>query len=59
MSHAPEHDQDCAGCHALMLVDRAETAEAALDRVLALCDEWDALSKGETTTTRRIREALQ
>lgn len=25
--------------------------------VLDLCDRWDALSKGETTTTRLIREA--
>lgn len=29
-----------------------------IERVRALCDEWDALSKGETATTRRIREAL-
>lgn len=28
-------------------------------KVLALCDEWDALSKGETPTTRKIREALR
>lgn len=30
-----------------------------LARVSALCDEWDGLSKGETATTRRIREALR
>ena len=28
-------------------------------RVRALCDEWDVLSKGETPTTRRIREVLR
>lgn len=30
MSHTPEHDKDCAGCHALMLLDRAEAAEQQL-----------------------------
>lgn len=32
---------------------------ARLGRVRALCDEWDVLSKGETPTTRQIREALR
>lgn len=32
---------------------------SAIARVLALCDEWDGLSKGETPTTRRIRDALR
>jgi hypothetical protein len=31
---------------------------AAIARALAVCDEWDALSKGETSTTGRIRAAL-
>lgn len=31
--------------------------EQALAQVRALCDEWDALSKGETGTTARIRQA--
>lgn len=29
-----------------------------IERVLALCDHWDSLSKGETPTTRQIREAI-
>lgn len=31
---------------------------AAVAGVLALCDEWDQLSKGETPTTARIRAAI-
>lgn len=34
-------------------------SEAAVKRVLDLCDYWDGLSKGETSTTRQIREALE
>lgn len=29
-----------------------------VERVLALCAEWDALAKGEHPTTRAIRQAL-
>lgn len=29
-----------------------------VDQVLALCEEWDRLSKGESPTTRAIRAAL-
>lgn len=28
-----------------------------MSAILDLCDRWDALSKGETVTTRLIREA--
>lgn len=30
-----------------------------MSAVLDLCDRWDALSKGETETTRAIREAYR
>lgn len=30
----------------------------AVERVLEVCDEWDALAKGEHGTTKRIREAI-
>lgn len=30
----------------------------ALDRVRAVCDGWDRLSRGETSTTARIRAAI-
>lgn len=33
-------------------------AELALLRVEALLAEWDAMSKGESPTTRRIREVI-
>lgn len=29
-----------------------------LAKVRALCDQWDAMSKGETSTTRQIRDVL-
>lgn len=29
-----------------------------IDQVLELCDTWDALSKGPTPTTTRIRSAI-
>ena len=41
----------------LTVVERIVADRVA--RVRALCDEWDRLSKGETATTRRIREALR
>jgi hypothetical protein len=31
----------------------------AVRRVMKLCDEWDALSKGETPTTKQIRAAVR
>lgn len=37
---------------------RERAAEAALARVAELLAEWDLVSKGESPTTRRIREAL-
>jgi hypothetical protein len=33
--------------------------DALRERVEALCDEWDRYSKGESATTRRIREAIE
>jgi hypothetical protein len=36
----------------------AAVRAAAVAPVLALCAEWDRLSKGETPTTRRIRAAI-
>jgi hypothetical protein len=32
--------------------------EAAVARVLALCERWDRLSRGESVTTRAVREAV-
>lgn len=32
--------------------------EAAIKRVLDLCDFWDGLTKTESPTTKQIREAL-
>ena len=34
-------------------------AVAAIGRVEALCDQWDVYSKGESPTTRQIREAMR
>lgn len=31
---------------------------ASINRVRAVCDEWDGLSKGESPTTARIRQAI-
>lgn len=36
----------------------ARVRHDAVAGVLALCDEWDQLSKGETPTTARIRAAI-
>lgn len=35
-----------------------KVANLRIAAALAVCDEWDRLSKGPTATTRRIREAL-
>lgn len=40
-------------------MDQADLAALALCRVLSLCEKWDAMSKGETSTTRQIREAVR
>lgn len=40
-----------------LVLHHADLADA-VDRVLALCDEWDALSRGESPTTAAIRRAI-
>lgn len=31
----------------------------ALRRVMALCDHWDVITKGESPTTKQIRQAIR
>ena len=38
--------------------DELREANQALGRVRDLCDHWDEISKGETSTTRQIRAAI-
>lgn len=42
----------------ILLLDPASDDAAAVERVLALCARWDAVSKGESSTTRQIRNAI-
>lgn len=39
-------------------MDEGSECEASVQRVRDLCDRWDAMSKGESSVTRQIREAL-
>lgn len=46
---------DCAA----LLYAIAQDAEAALARIEALCQRWDALTHGESVDTRQIRAAVR
>lgn len=46
--------ESAVGALADLIVEHRETIEQIED----LCNKWDKLSKGETATTRQIREAI-
>lgn len=41
------------------VLEKLDRANAANERVEKLCDEWDGWTKGESPTTKRIREELR
>jgi hypothetical protein len=41
-----------------IVLDGKASPDQAVMRVLAVCDEWDLLTKGESPTTARIRRAI-
>lgn len=55
----PQEDCPVHGRPYSYWVRQTHQAEQQLQAVMALCDRWDALSKGETATTQQIRAAAQ
>ena len=63
ISHMMHHDSGTIEAwqrvlNALPHMNRYELPSTVMN-VLALCDKWDAMSKGESPTTRTIRMAIR